>query len=565
MKRTWLVAFSTLLFCSLAFSSFTQQQSYDVLITGGRILDGTGNPWFAADVAVKDGKIAAIGRLAGANARRTIDARGHYLAPGFIDIHSHSDEGLGSTRTNTNPNKIMQGVTTEVVNQDGRSPMWPLTKQRELYERQGIGNNAILMIGHGTIRASAMKNNYQRLATSAEIEEMKKLAKQGMEDGAFGLTAGLEYVPGRWSNTEELVEIARSIAPYQAVYISHERSEGRDPMWKNASDPTPSVDLLQAVKETIEIGEKSGITVVASHLKAKGASFWGSSFAATRLIADARECGVPVYADQYPYPTSGSDGTTVLIPMWALVEDGVDAGGQLGQLQRGGAEAFNRMRDNFARRMNDPATREKIRRDIAHEIDRRGGADKIVVFEFSDTSYHEKSLAEIARIRKEDPIDTAIWIQMSGLNRPGGARMRGFSLSEYDIEHIMQQDFTATCSDGGTVAQGQGIPHPRFYGTFARKLRHYALDRKVISLPFAIRSMTSLPAQILSLKDRGMLRENYWADIAVFDPEKVRDRANYTNPHQYAEGVPFVLVNGELVVDDGKITGKLPGKVLTRR
>jgi N-acyl-D-amino-acid deacylase len=410
-----------------------------------------------------------------------------------------------------------------------------------------------------------MKNNYQRLATPAEIEEMKKLAKQGMEDGAFGLTAGLEYVPGRWSNTEELVEIARSIASYQAVYISHERSEGRDPMWKNASDPTPSVDLLEAVKETIEIGEKSGITVVASHLKAKGASFWGSSFAATRLIADARERGVPVYADQYPYPTSGSDGTTVLIPMWSLVEDGVDAGGQLGQLQRGGAEAFNRMRDNFARRMNDPATREKIRRDIAHEIDRRGGANKIVVFEFSDTSYHEKSLAEIARIRKEDPIDTAIRIQMSGLNRPGGARMRGFSLSEYDIEHIMQQDFTATCSDGGTVAQGQGIPHPRFYGTFARKLRHYALDRKVISLPFAIRSMTSLPAQILGLKDRGMLRENYWADIAIFDPEKVRDRASYTNPHQYAEGVPYVLVNGELVVDDGKITGKLPGKVLTRR
>jgi N-acyl-D-amino-acid deacylase len=564
MKRLPLIALACLIFFSLAFSSFTQQQTYDVLITGGRVLDGTGNPWFAADIAVKDGKIAAIGKLAGATARRVIDARGHYVAPGFIDLHSHSDEGLGSTRTNANPNKITQGVTTEVVNQDGRSPTWPLTKQRGLYERQGIGNNAILMVGHGTIRAAAMKNDFQRLATPAEIEEMKKLARQGMEDGAFGLTAGLEYVPGRWSDTQELVEIAKAIAPYQAVYISHERSEGRDPMWKNASDTTPSVDLLQAVKETIEIGEKSGITVVASHLKAKGASFWGSSFAATRLIADARERGVPVYADQYPYPTSGSDGTTVLIPMWALVDEGVDAGGQLGQLQRGGADAFKRMRDNFARRLNDPATREKIRRDIAHEIDRRGGADKIIIFEFAETSFNEKSLAEIARTRNEDPIDAAIWIQMNGLNRPGGARMRGFSLSEYDIEHIMRQDFTATCSDGGTVAQGQGIPHPRFYGTFARKLRHYALDRKIISLPFAVRSMTSLPAQILGLKDRGMLRENYWADIAIFDPEKVRDRANYVNPHQYAEGVPYVLVNGELVVDEGKITGKLPGKVLTR-
>jgi N-acyl-D-amino-acid deacylase len=564
MKRITIIAFVCFVFCALGFRGDAQLQSYELLITGGRVLDGTGNPWFAADIAVKDGRVAAIGKLAGASARRVIDARGHYVAPGFIDIHSHSDEGLGSTRTNANPNKITQGVTTEVVNQDGRSPMWPLTRQRELYERQGIGNNAILMVGHGTIRAAAMKNDFQRLATPAEVEEMKKLARQGMEDGAFGLTAGLEYVPGRWSDTQELVEIAKAIAPYQAVYISHERSEGRDPMWKNASDTTPSVDLLQAVKETIEIGEKSGITVVASHLKAKGASFWGSSFAATRLIADARERGVPVYADQYPYPTSGSDGSTVLIPMWALVDEGVDAGGQLGQLQRGGADAFRRMRDNFARRLNDPATREKIRRDIAHEIDRRGSADKIIVFEFAETSLNEKSLAEIAKTRKEDPIDTAIWIQMNGLNRPGGARMRGFSLSEYDIEHIMRQDFTATCSDGGTVAQGQGIPHPRFYGTFARKLRHYALDRKIISLPFAVRSMTSLPAQILGLKDRGMLRENYWADIAIFDPEKIRDRATYVNPHQYAEGVPYVMVNGELVVDEGKITGKLPGKVLTK-
>ncbi|MCI0524576.1 MAG: amidohydrolase family protein [Acidobacteria bacterium] len=282
------------------------------------------------------------------------------------------------------------------------------------------------------------------------------------------------------------------------------------------------------------------------------------------MIAEARDRGVPVYADQYPYPTSGSDGTTVLIPMWSLAPEGVDAGGQLGQLQRGGAEAFKQMRDNFARRLNDPSTREKIRRDIAHEIDRRGGADKIIVFEFSDTSYNEKSLAEIARMRKEDPIDAAIWIQLNGLNRPGGARMRGFSLSEYDIEHIMRQDFTATCSDGGTVAQGEGIPHPRYYGAFARKLRHYTLDRKIITAPFAIRSMTSLPAQILGLKDRGMIRENYWADITIFDPEKIRDRATYVNPHQYAEGVPYVLVNGELVVDQGKITGKLPGKVLMR-
>src|SRR5262245_31335783 len=297
------------------------------------------------------------------------------------------------------------------------------------------------MVGHGTIRAAAMRNDFRRLATTSEIEEMKKLARQGMEDGAFGLSAGLEYVPGRWSDTRELVEIAKAIAPYNGVYISHERSEGREPMWKNASDPAPSVDLLQAVKETIEIGEKSWITVVASHLKAKGASYWGSGFAATRLIADARERGVTVYADQYPYPTSGSDGQTVLIPMWALVDEGVDAGGQLGQLQRGGGEPFKRMRENFARRLGDPVMREKIRRDIAHEIDRCARADKTVVFEFSDASSKEKPLTEIDKTRKEDLIATVVWRQLNGLNRSGGARTRGFSLSEYDIEPITRQDF----------------------------------------------------------------------------------------------------------------------------
>lgn len=564
MKRTSLFCLAVLLVCSFTFSVTSQQTTYDLLITGGRVFDGSGNPWFAADVAIKDGKLAALGKLSNATARRTIDARGLYVVPGFIDLHSHADEGLGSKQTNTHPNGITQGITTVVVNQDGRSPQWPLSKQKALYEQQGIGTHAILMVGHGTIRQQAMKNGFQRLATPAEVETMKQLAKQGMEDGAFGLSAGLEYVPGRWSDTQELVEIAKAIAPYQAVYISHERSEGRDPMWRNASDPTPAFDLLQAVKETIEIGEKSGITVVCSHLKAKGASYWGSSFAATRLIAEARARGVSVYADQYPYPTSGSDGDTVLVPMWALMDEGVDAGGQLGQLQRNRGGSFSARRENFQRRLQDQTTAAKIRRDIAHEIDRRGGADRIVIFESKEPSHIEKSLGEIARLRNEDPIETVVWLQLNGLERAGGARMRGFSLDAYDIEHIMQQDYTATCTDGGTVALGQGIPHPRYYGTFPRKLRHYTFERGVVSLPFALRSMTSLPAQILGLKDRGLLRENYWADIVLFDPAKVRDRATYTNPHQYAEGIPYVLVNGELVVDGGKLTGKLPGKVLKR-
>ncbi len=539
-----------------------QMPTYDVLIRGGRVIDGTGNPWFSADVAIKDGRIVAIGRLEGATATRVIDARGLYVVPGFIDVHSHADEGLGSPRTNANPNMITQGVTTVVVNQDGRSP-WPIAEQKALYERQGIGTNVILLVGHGTVRRLVMGEDIRRPATPEEIERMKALVRQGLEEGAFGLSAGLEYVPGRWSTTEELIELAKVVAAYGGFYIAHQRSEGRDPMWKNASDPTPSVDLLQAVKETIEISARSGVVAVASHLKAKGASYWGSSYAAVRLIAEARERGLPVYADQYPYDTTGTDGQTVLIPLWALAEEGVEVGGQLGQLARDRTGAFARMKENLRRRLADPTLREKIRLDIAHEIDRRGGPERIIVYEFPDPELIGKSLAEIARGRGEDPVDAALWMQLNGLDRPGGARMRGFSLSELDIEHIMRQEFTATCSDAGTVAFGEGIPHPRYYGTFPRKIRRYVFERGVISLPFAIRSMTSLPAQIIGLRDRGLLREGYWADITIFDPEKIADRATYTEPHQYADGILYVLVNGEFVVDEGKITGKRPGRVLT--
>lgn len=560
MRR--MVIFASLFLSLLIGRIPGQAPSYDILIRGGRVIDGTGNPWFSADVAVTDGRIVAIGRLEGATATRVIDARGLYVVPGFIDLHSHADEGLGAPRTRANPNMIMQGVTTVVVNQDGRSP-WPIAEQKALYERQGIGTNVVLMVGHGTVRSLVMKEDFRRPATPEEIERMKALVRQGLEEGAFGLSAGLEYVPGRWSTTEELVELTKVVAAYGGFYIAHQRSEGRDPMWKNASDPTPSVDLLQAVKETIEISARSGVVAVASHLKAKGASYWGSSYAAVRLIAEARERGLPVYADQYPYDTTGTDGQTVLIPLWALAEEGVDVGGQLGQLARGRAEVFARLTENLQRRLADPKVREKIRADIAHEIDRRGGADRIIVYEFSDPKLVGKSLGEIARERGEDPVDTALWMQLNGLDRPGGARMRGFSLSELDIEHIMRQEFTATCSDAGTVAFGEGIPHPRYYGAFPRKIRRYVFERGVISLPFAIRSMTSLPAQIIGLRDRGVLREGYWADITIFDPEKIADRATYENPHQYAEGIRYVLVNGEFVVDEGKITGKLPGRVLT--
>jgi N-acyl-D-amino-acid deacylase len=555
------ISVSVASFESRAASPESRQGSqYDLLIRRARVFDGSGNPWFVADVAVKDGRIAAIGELSAAQAARTIDAAGKYLSPGFIDIHSHSDRGLGEMNLRHNVNMVAQGITLSVVNQDGRSPL-PIRNQKALYEKQGIGSNAALMVGHGAVRNRVMGARANQVATDADIAAMQALVEEGMRDGAYGLSTGLEYVPGRFSEPREVIEITKPVKKFGGFYISHERSEGRDPMWHVKSDPTPYVDLLDAVKETIEIGRQTGVPVVASHLKAKGADFWGASHAATRLIHEAREQGLEVYADQYPYDTSGSDGSTVLVPLWALAPPGTQVGGQLGEGSPG-RNGRGEAKANLQAHLANPAEAAKVRADIAHEITRRGGASRVIVYDFPDKKYVEKSIEWIAKDRGITPVEAAIWIQMNGSDRPGGARMRGYSLSEIDIEHIMQQDFTATCTDGDTVEFGDGVPHARFYGTMPRKLRRYALDRAVITLPFAIRSMTSLPAQIMRLTDRGWIRPGYWADLVMFD-DSVEDLATFTEPHQYPKGIPYVFVNGVAVIEDGKATKALPGKVVS--
>jgi N-acyl-D-amino-acid deacylase len=553
-------------FCALitgplqAHSPAQAERPFDLLIRDGRVFDGSGNPWTTADIGIRDGRIAAVGTLAEARATRTIDAAGRFVSPGFIDIHSHSDRGLGDDGLKHALNMVAQGITLSVVNQDGRSA-WPIRDQKARYEKQGTGNNVALLVGHGAVRTRTMGSRSNQPATDADIAAMQKLVEEGMRDGAYGLSTGLEYVPGRYSEPREVVELTRAVKPFGGFYISHERSEGRDPMWHVASDATPYVDLLDAVKETINIGRETGVPVVASHLKAKGADFWGASHAATRLIREARERGIEAYADQYPYDTSGSDGSTVLIPLWALAPPGADVGGQLGEgggRQGRGAAAKSILQE----RMLNPTEAAKIRRDIEHELTRRGGASRVIVYDFPDARYVEKSIEWIAKDRGLSPVDAAIWLQQNGGDRPGGARMRGYSLSEIDIEHIMQQDFTATCTDGDTVAFGEGVPHARFYGTMPRKIRRYALDRRVIELPFAIRSMTSLPAQIMRLKERGWIRPGYWADLVIFDTT-IEDTATFVQPHQYPKGIPYVFVNGVAVVDNGKFTKALPGRVVT--
>lgn len=563
MKLTAALTASAVALLAALGSAQPAAQRFDLLIRNGRVMDGTGNPWFPADIGVTAGRIVAVGTLAGADAARVIDASGKYVTPGFIDIHSHADDGSsprGGFRDadpvrRSAPNLVSQGITTVVVNQDGRSP-WPLAEQRAQLEKNGIGPNAMLMVGHGTVRQRVMGNDVKRPARPDEITRMRALVKQALQEGAVGLSAGLEYEPGRWSTTDEVVELAKELPAFNGIYISHERSEGSDPLWYVPSQDGPNaVTLLDAVGETIEIGETAGARVVASHLKAKGEHYWGSSAAAVSLIQRARDRGVDIWADQYPYPTSGTDGSTVLIPAWATRPPG--AGPNQPSTSR--AEVLRRV-------LGDPPSAKLVRSDIAHEIRRRGGAENITVYEYTDKSLYGKSLADIAKLWKLDPVEAAIRIQLEGLSeRNGGARMRGFSMAEVDMETIAKQPWVATSTDAGIALPSDGPQtHARFYGSFTRKIRHYAIDRGAISLEHAVRSSTSLPARIMDLQDRGQIREGYAADIVIFDIATIRDKATFFEPHQYSEGIDYVFINGTAVVDAGKLTHANPGKVLLR-
>ena len=535
------------------------QQPFDLLIRGGRVLDGTGNPWIPADVGIRDGRIAAVGPLGDASAVRVIEAKGKLVVPGFIDLHSHAGRGLASGEASRRaaPNLVTQGITTVVVNPDGFGP-WPILKQREDLERLGIGPNVALMVGHNRIRRIALGENYKREATPAEIHRMRQMVREGMQAGAWGMTAGLEYVPGIWSTTEELIALTEVIVPFHGVYIAHQRSESTEPDWFLASQHEKGLPtMLDAIQETIDIGKATGARVVCSHLKAMGAHYWGTAGAAIRLIGHARNQGVDVWADQYPYHSTGGDGTMVLIPGWAVGIDPLAEGEETKGADYGAA---------LRRTMEDAAEAGKVRRDIAYEMSRRGGAENIVVFDHPDSSFVGRSLGDLAAARGIGPVAMALEMQYEGYrDRHGGARLRGFSVWEEDLKLLMAQPWMATSTDAAVTLPGDGPVHARFYGSYPRKIHRYALEGNTISLEHAIRSSTSLPAKIMGIGDRGLLLEGFRADVVILDPDKVRDRATFFKPHQYSEGVDFVLVNGVAVVENGEPTGALPGVVIRRK
>jgi N-acyl-D-amino-acid deacylase len=520
--RTRLILGSTILL-ALTAPTFTQTPArYDVLVRNGRLLDGSGNPWLAADIGIRGGRIVDMGRLGNATAARVIDARGLTVSPGFIDVHSHASGGLAGSLKEARQ-LIAQGITTVALNPDGGGTP-DLRAQRAGFEERGVGVNVALYVPHGSIRRDVI-GMADRAPTAAELERMVTLARNGMEAGGIGLSSGLYYAPGSYAKTEEVIALAKAVGEMGGVYESHIRDEA-----------DYNIGVIGAVQEVIRISEEGHLPGIVAHMKALGPASWGLSMALVERIKQARDRGVEVYADQYPYEASGTGIVGALIPRWAEV---------------GG-------RDELLKRIQG-ADHDRLAADIRRSFERRGGPEKLVISRYAvNPAYEGQSLAQISKTLGKPPAETAMELLLKG-----DASLVSFNMTESDIELIMRQPFTMTCTDGDLVPFGEGKPHPRGNGAFARKIRVYVNERGTIDLPFAVRSMTSLPASVFGLKDRGVLRPGAWADILIFDPAKVRDAATYLEPHQMSEGMEYVLVNGIIEKDANTYTGKLGGRVVT--
>jgi N-acyl-D-amino-acid deacylase len=497
---------------------------YDLVLRGGRVVDGSGSPWFRADVAIRDDSIAAVSRHLSGRARRTIDVEGAVVAPGFIDIHSHA---RAIVKSPTAENYVRQGVTSLIEGPDGSSPV-PLGAFLQQVAALPPAVNLGSMVGQGSIREKVVGLS-DRAADDGEMEAMKALVREGMRDGALGLSTGLFYVPGAFTPTDEVTALARVAGAMGGIHISHMRNE--------------AAGVLESVRETIEIGEGGGLPTQVTHHKIIGRPNWGKSVETLRLVAEARSRGVDVTIDQYPY-TASMTALEVLIPVWA---------------REGG-------RARLLERLRDTASRARIREAVADNIrnDRGGGDPENVRIAYCawDASRAGKTLAALTREAGRAPtIEEAALVAIEMVER--GETSAIFSaIAEPDLERILVSPFTMIASDGEIPVFGEGSPHPRSYGTFVRVLATYVREKKLLSLEEAVRKMSSFPAARLGLLDRGLLRPGFKADVAVFDPDRVRDVATFETPHRYAEGVSLVLVNGVPVLEDGRVTPARPGRIL---
>jgi len=555
-----------------------RQDEFDYLIRGGVIVDGTGADRRQADLAIRQGRIAAIGALSDRRARIVIDATGRVVVPGFIDLHSHADDQQGHWRGMRSPDPkrraapahVSQGITTAVVNSDGLSPFMPLAEQIAAVRSRDFALNLAYMAAHARIRFAVMGEDSARPATEREVDAMRALLAEDLRAGGWGLASVLEMRDGHWTTTEEVIGLTRALRRFDGVFIAHPRSMGRRPAWWMPSlhegretDYPPAPSMFEAARELIRVAEANDIRVSISHISMRGPDPENDMARTVAAVDSARGRGVPVFADLHVYKANPLGVYGGLIPFWAATEGSPSPSFHIRPTRPHRKADF---KTPLERTLNSPERVRALRRDVAYLIERWGGADEIFLTDYPDESFIGQSLAELARNHALSPVDMAIKLAREGHpHYIGGALAYGNFRHEENIALLVRQPWAAGDTDGYTTRPGDpGYLHPRFYGAYPAWLRTYVVEKELVSLEFAVRSLTGLAAEILGLPDRGLLKAGYAADLAVLDLERLRPKASFYDIHQRSDGVEHVFINGVPVVDRGELTWALPGAVLER-
>ena len=519
-------------FIFYVFQSCSPSNSYDLIILNGSVYDGTGVAGQKLDIGIKEDQIVKIGQLDSTEARRVIDAEGLIVSPGFIDTHVHLDPMDNFIKLADAESHIRQGVTTSFGGPDGIGvPQgYGFKEFLDSIEKVGMGMNVGFLTGHNKIRKEVMGLD-NRAPTEEELNQMLSMVSQAMKEGAYGISTGLKYLPGNFSRVDEVIALSKAASNKKGVYTSHLRDEG--------------LEIMPAIREAIQISKDADIRVVLTHHKVIGKPMWGKSNETLALVDSARQKGIKIRLDQYPYNASHT-GISVLIPTWA---------------RAGGPSAFKS-------RVENPIQRNKIENEIIFNILNNRGGDDLRRIQFAKVNWmpelEGKTLYDWALMMKMEPTlaNGAKLVIQAQLK--GGAKCIFHAMDEADVENIMKHPYTMIASDGRLSEPGVGHPHPRAYGTFPRVLGHYVRDKKIISLPEAIYKMTLLPAESFGLKKRGVLKEGYKADLTIFDKKVVADKATFVSPHQYPVGISYVIVNGKLVLEEGVFKGIKAGEVLRK-